>query len=120
MQKGVFTAQKKDGTVYYRASITYKKKHISLGGFDTKETAALAYNEACRLVSTPALSINSHEEDSPLPFEKWVVLLNFRDNDIYFVRPFMQEVNFFIITCRLPMSSNLILTICFTIRPTKL
>ena len=95
MQKGVFTAQKKDGTVYYRAAITFKKKHISLGGFDTKETAALAYNEACRLVSTPALSINSHEEDSPLPFEKWVVLLNFRDNDIYFCTPIYARSKFF-------------------------
>ena len=32
---GVFTARKKDGTLYYRASITHKKKHISLGSYKT-------------------------------------------------------------------------------------
>ncbi|MDE7207162.1 MAG: hypothetical protein K2N90_08420, partial [Lachnospiraceae bacterium] len=53
------------------------------------------YNEACRLVSTPALSINSHEEDSPLPFEKWVVLLNLRDNGIYFCTPIYARSKFF-------------------------
>lgn len=95
MQKGVFEARKKDGTVYYRASITYKKKHISLGGFDTSEAAALAYNEACRLINTPTLTINSHDEDSPLPFEKWVALLNFRDNGIYFSTPIYARNKFF-------------------------
>ena len=30
MKKGVFAAVKKDGSVYYRASITFRCKHISL------------------------------------------------------------------------------------------
>ena len=29
MPAGVYTAYKKDGTVYYRSSITHKNKHIS-------------------------------------------------------------------------------------------
>lgn len=95
MQKGVFEARKKDGAIYYRASITYKKKHISLGGFDTSEAAALAYNEACRLINTSSITINSHFDDSPLPFEKWVVLLNFRDNGIYFATPIYARSKFF-------------------------
>ncbi len=95
MQKGVFIATKKDGTVYYRASITYKKKHISLGGFQTKHDAALAYHEANRLINTPALTINHHYDESPLPFEKWVVLLNYRDNGIYFSTPIYARNKFF-------------------------
>ena len=43
---GAFKAQKKDGTIYYRSSITYKNKHISLGSFKTEEEASGAYIEA--------------------------------------------------------------------------
>ena len=95
MQKGIFEAKKKDGTVYYRASITYHRKHISIGGFDTKEAAACAYNEANRLINTPALTINHYDDESPLPFEKWVVILNFRDNGIYFSTPIYARSKFF-------------------------
>ena len=31
---GVFKAQKKNGDIYYRSSITFRSKHISLGSFD--------------------------------------------------------------------------------------
>ncbi len=95
MHKGVFAAKKKDGAVYYRASITYKKKHISLGGFPSEELAAFAYNEANRLISTPTLTIHSHYDESPLPFEKWVILLNYRDNGIYFSTPIYARSTFF-------------------------
>ena len=33
LYKGIFRAVKKDGTVYYRASLTYRGKHISLGSY---------------------------------------------------------------------------------------
>lgn len=95
MEKGIFEAKKKDGTVYYRASITYRKKHISLGGFDTKEAAARAYSEANRLINTPTLMLHHHYDESPLPFEKWVVLLNYRDNGIYFSTPIYARNKFF-------------------------
>ena len=36
MPAGVYTAYKKDGTVYYRSSITHKNKHISLGSFSSE------------------------------------------------------------------------------------
>ena len=35
MQTGVYSAQKKDGTVYYRANITYQTKHIKQSHFLT-------------------------------------------------------------------------------------
>ena len=41
MPAGVYTAYKKDGTVYYRSSITHKNKHISLGSFSSENEAAV-------------------------------------------------------------------------------
>lgn len=85
--KGVYPAKKKDGTPYFRASLTYRGKHISLGSFDTSQTAHRAYLEGLRLLSHPEISLLQYQETSPLPFEKWVCLLNFRDNGIYFGTP---------------------------------
>lgn len=85
--KGVFPAQKKDGTPYFRASLTYRRKHISLGSYDTPEAAHQAYGEAVQLLSQPEITLLKYQETSPLSFEKWVCLLNFRDNGIYFGTP---------------------------------
>ena len=46
MQTGVFEATKKNGSIYYRSSINYKGKHISLGSFDKEDDAHNAYMEA--------------------------------------------------------------------------
>ena len=43
---GVYQATRKDNSIYYRSSITYKQKHISLGSYDTWEDAHRAYTEA--------------------------------------------------------------------------
>lgn len=93
--KGVFQAQKKDGTIYYRASITHQRKHISLGSYATENDANAAYLEADRLLHSPAVLIHSYEDNSPLPFEKWVILINFRDNGIYFGTPIYARAKFF-------------------------
>lgn len=95
MMKGVFEATKKDGTVYYRASITYKRKHISLGGFDTMSRANAAYLEADRILNRDHLGIYKYRDTSPLPFEKWVIIINFRDNGIYFGTPIYARSKFF-------------------------
>ena len=47
---GVTKAKKKDGSVYYRSSMTIQSKHISLGSFDTEEKASQAYTEAVDIV----------------------------------------------------------------------
>ena len=47
MASGVYPAQKKDGTPYWRASVTHKGKHISLGSFDDETVAERVYREAC-------------------------------------------------------------------------
>lgn len=85
--KGVFSSKKKDGTPYFRASLTYRGKHISLGSYDTADAAHLAYKEGQRLLSQPESTLVQYRSKSPLPFEKWVCLLNFRDNGIYFGTP---------------------------------
>ena len=50
MATGVYTAYKKDGTEYYRVSLTCQNKHISLGSFDDYKTAAAVYSEANAIV----------------------------------------------------------------------
>ena len=95
MLKGVYLAQKKDGTLYYRASITYKNKHISLGSYDTEINANNAYLAADKLINSQNITLNSYFEDSPLPFEKWVIIINFRDNGLYFGTPIYARPKFF-------------------------
>ena len=86
-EKGVFKAVKKDKTFYFRASLTYRGKHISLGSFDCESDAHAAYLEGTRLLSDSAVTLLSYQASSPLSFEKWVILLNFRDHSIYFGKP---------------------------------
>ena len=83
---GAFKAQKKDGTVYYRASVTYKNKHISLGSFAAENDASSAYCEAQKIVSDTGSIYNIdsyHEHCRLLSFDKYISLLNFRDNNFY-------------------------------------
>ena len=91
---GTYPAKKKDGTLYYRCSFTYKNKHISLGSFDTAEASFDAYNEAIALVNSKK-TIEDYSKKNVLTFEKWVVLINFRDNGIYFPNPIYIRKKFF-------------------------
>ncbi len=92
---GVFTAARKDGTIYYRASITYKKKHISLGSYETATLAYCAYLEAASLISGSSLSLGDYSANRILSFSKWVSLINYRDNQIYFSTPIYMHKNYF-------------------------
>lgn len=84
---GVFEAKKKNGEIYYRSSLTYKKKHISLGSFSTSREAHKAYLEGNQLINNKTLTILSYGHDHSIPFDKWVIIINFRDNNIYFGKP---------------------------------
>lgn len=96
MLTGVFRAAKKNGTIYYRSSITYQNKHISLGSFSTEQDAHLAYLSAQELLSDTKITIDTVSfTHYPLDFEKIVSLLNFRDNKIYFKTPIYLRSNFF-------------------------
>lgn len=92
---GVYTAKRKDGAVYYRASLTYRNKHISLGSYDNTRAAHQAYLQAGSLLKNPSVTLNNYDQTSVLPFSKWVSLLNFRDNSIYFATPIYVRPKFF-------------------------
>lgn len=85
--EGVFPAVKKNGEVYFRASLTHKRKHVSLGSFSTAQEAHLAYLEGLRILKDSAYTLACYSKNSPLAFEKWVCLINFRDNGLYFGNP---------------------------------
>lgn len=89
MYPGVFSAKKKNGTIYYRSSFTYKSKHISLGSYDTELLAHKAYTEATDIISsTRKIPITDYNKKKHvLSFEKWVVLINLKDNGMYFKNP---------------------------------
>ena len=92
---GVYSAIRKDQTTFYRASLTYRGKHISLGSFDRAEDAHQAYVIAGNLLSDTGATLNDYHADSLLSFLKWVSLLNFRDNGIYFSTPIYVRPKFF-------------------------
>ena len=84
---GVFSATKKNGEKYYRASLTYCRRHISLGSFPTPSQAHEAYREGCAILSEQKYTLHNFSPTSSLSFEKWVSLINFRDNGLYFGKP---------------------------------
>ena len=84
---GVYTTRLKDGTASYRAGITVKSKHISLGSFDNPDDASGAYRDALYTLKSDC-TIEDYEKISiHLPFKKYVILINLRDNGIYFNTP---------------------------------
>lgn len=101
MKRGVYAATKKDGTRYYRSSISFKNKHISLGSFPTETAASDAYHLADAILHDPSYTLercaDSHSDSAPptLPFEKWVTLINFRDNGMYIKTPIYLRENYF-------------------------
>ena len=95
---GTFRAEKKDGTVYYRASITHSSKHISLGSFDSEIKANAAYEAAFAILSSPKKyqpEDYTEETGGGLDFKKWIVLINFKNNGIYIKTPIYMYSNFF-------------------------
>ena len=92
---GVFETKKKDGTIYYRSSITYKGKHISLGSFDTQQHAHSVYLAAHQLIESKKPFEELIYQSSVIPFAKRVSLLNFRDHGIYIKNPIYLKKTFF-------------------------
>lgn len=88
---GAFPSKMKDGTVYYRSSFTYKGRHISLGSFPTEKAANKAYKLAQKVVvkghhfykNVPREIVAYSTAGQAVSFDKWVMLLNLRDNGIY-------------------------------------
>lgn len=84
---GVYKTAKKDGSVYYRASLTFRNKHISLGSYSNQVLANKAYEQASLIVRDGLFSVQDYQESMPLSFQKFITLVNFRDNGIYFKTP---------------------------------
>lgn len=92
---GVYPSTKKDGTIYYRSSITHNRKHISLGSFFDATKAFGAYLEATSILNDSSLTLIDYSPLRILSFEKWVILLNFRDNGLYFATPIYLHGKYF-------------------------
>lgn len=96
MPTGVSRAVQKNGTVYYRSGITYRNKHISLGSFPAEKDAACAYLEAQAILTSPDIDlVGIIDLRRQLSFEKAVILLNFRDNGLYFKNPIYLRRGYF-------------------------
>lgn len=97
MLPGVFKARKKNGELYYRSSITYLSKHISLASYKTERQAHEAYILAGQVLKGPdKWNIDNYPSPCLLSFHKWVVLINVRDNGIYFKNPIYLKTSFFL------------------------
>lgn len=95
MKPGVYIATRKDTTTYYRSSITFKNKHISLGSYDTEDLANAAYLEALELLNYECSLEDVPQYIATLSFEKAVTLINFRDNGLYIGNPIYLRKNYF-------------------------
>ncbi len=92
---GVAKTAKKDGTIYYRSSMTIQSKHVSLGSFPTEEEAGQAYREAVAIVREGKYRLEDYSSDFALDFSKFVILMNYRNTGIYFKTPIYLQTGYF-------------------------
>lgn len=97
LKPGVYTSKRKDGTMWYRSSITFQNKHISLGSFETEDAAHGAYLEAQNLLFSESSSFEEHfNQIQYLKFSKCVTLYNFKTTGFYFKTPILLKDNYFL------------------------
>jgi len=95
MLPGVYIDIKKNGEKNYRASITLDGKHVSLGSYDNEIQASAAYSLAREILSDNSYSLYNYHESSPIKFDKYISLINLRDNNLYFSNPiYIRKRNF--------------------------
>lgn len=92
---GIYTTKLKNGTPSYRVSVTHKGKHISLGSFADETKASYVYQEGRRVLEDTSITIESYSSDYNISHDKFIVLLNFRDNNIYFATPIYLRHKYF-------------------------
>jgi len=93
---GVYLTHKKDNSIYYRASLTHKGKHISLGSFSTEEDAGRCYLLARSVLEDTSINLDDYPGENYMQYDKWIILHNLRDNGIYFPTPIYLRPNFFL------------------------
>lgn len=87
MLPGVYIDNLKNGEKNFRASITIDNKHISLGSYDNEIQASAAYSLAKKILEDPFYSCYNFLDSYPIKFDKYISLVNLRDNHIYFSNP---------------------------------
>ena len=92
---GVYNSTLKDGTLSFRASITFNGKHIALGSFNDAKKASSVYQEAADVIRNTDYMIGSYSSSMNLPFEKYVSLINYRDKGMYIANPIYLEKKYF-------------------------
>ncbi|SER54627.1 hypothetical protein [Lachnobacterium bovis] len=95
MLPGVYLSYKKDKTAYYRSSLTYKSKHISLGSFDTENEANMAYQDGFYILHESIPLEEAIHYSKVLTFSKIICLVNFRDNNYYISNPIYLHKGYF-------------------------
>ena len=93
--KGVYIYRTPSGTVLYRASVTKNGRHISLGSYQNEKKAAAAYKCANKVLENVSITLNDFQDFKNLKYEKAVILINFRDNGIYFGTPIYIKKDYF-------------------------
>ncbi|MCR4649106.1 MAG: hypothetical protein K5776_08520 [Lachnospiraceae bacterium] len=93
--KGIFKTYKKDNTPYYRVFVTRKGKHISLGSYEKESDACECYNDALNILEDKNISYDDYRDSYKISFDKFIVLVNFRDSGIYISNPIYLRPNFF-------------------------
>lgn len=71
------------------------EKHISLGSFTTEELASRTYREARLILDHAEITLSEYSLFSCLSHDKFVCLINFRDNGIYFKTPIYLRRKYF-------------------------
>ena len=93
---GVSAAYHSDGSRYYRASVTFNGKHISLGGYPTQEEGHQAYLEASSLLHGLPQTTDAFASCTALSFSKFITLLNYRNNGVYIKTPIYLFPSYFL------------------------
>lgn len=93
--KGVYVYKTPAGATLYRASVTKSGRHISLGSYANEKKASDAYKCALKVLENGSISLNDFQDFKSLKYEKAVILINFRDNDIYFGTPIYLRKDYF-------------------------
>lgn len=92
---GVYQIRKADGSISYRSSVTCGGKHISLGSYSSPEKASRAYQEAVHIWNEENPERHRFYKNRAIPFEKEIVLLNYRLNKIYMATPILMHKRYF-------------------------
>lgn len=95
-KQGVSVRQRLSGKIDYRASLTYKGKHIALGSYDSKIAAHNAYEYGKKILKSKSVRLKNIPEAPPLYYEKCVSLINVRDNGLYIANPIYLKKKFFL------------------------